>query len=102
MRKGDVPVPYIIALILGIIVVGLLAFWFFVLGGKLPGQTTEGTCNSDINRFCTTWSACAYAVTCNPAGSTAAADWQSYSPSCVSLAKESQPITIADCHKDFW
>jgi len=62
VRKGAIPVPYIIALILGIVVVGLLAYWFFILGGKIPGQASEAECRIKENQYCTAWSATGYAT----------------------------------------
>lgn len=52
MRKGAIPIEYIIAIILGIIVVGVLGYWFFVLGGRLPGQATETWCRARENQYC--------------------------------------------------
>jgi hypothetical protein len=55
MRKG-IAVPYVIALILGIIVVGVIGYWFFVLGGKGGGTGTETACQAKLVSFCTQWS----------------------------------------------
>jgi len=79
VRKGAVPVPYIIALILGIIVVGLLAYWFFILGGKIPGITTEQWCNERKFSFCTQWSECGYGTSCYPG------DWSGFASGCLEI-----------------
>jgi len=56
MRKtGSVPVPYIIALLLGIIVIALIAYWIFVLGGDFGGIIVEKGCESKKLAYCNTW-----------------------------------------------
>jgi hypothetical protein len=54
MKKG-IAIPYIIALILGIAVVALIGYWFFVLGGRIPGQATITTCQSKEVAWCGEW-----------------------------------------------
>lgn len=83
MRKGAIPVPHIIALVLGIIVVGLLAFWFFILGGRLPGETDQARCNTLIHQYCTAWSACGYDAACAPSLDETA--WNAYAPACNAI-----------------
>jgi hypothetical protein len=77
MRKG-VAVPYIIALILGIVVIGLLGYWFFVLGGQAGGTATSQGCNTKIASWCQQWSIdgfkdpnCPTIQFCNPSDSAA-------------------------------
>ena len=70
MKKG-VAVPYIIALVLGIVVVGLIGYWFFVLGGRLPGQATEVWCNSKESQWCTSHSA--------------STTWDDFAPGCSDI-----------------
>ena len=48
------PVPYIIALILGVIVVAVLAYWFISSGGKGSNIGTEAECNARKVEFCAT------------------------------------------------
>jgi len=54
MKKG-IAIPYIIALILGIAVVALIGYWFFVLGGRIPGQATLTSCQSKEVAWCGEW-----------------------------------------------
>lgn len=54
MRKG-IAVQYIIALILGVAVLGLIGYWFFVLGGRIPGEATTTWCQTRENRWCSVW-----------------------------------------------
>ncbi len=51
MRKG-VAVPYIIAILLGVAVIGLVGYWFFLTGGKLGTTSSEANCQSDLLTFC--------------------------------------------------
>lgn len=65
MRKG-IAVPYIIALILGIVVVALLGYWFFVLGGTFTGKASLTECQTKLSQYCAELSAAGY-----PSGYTA-------------------------------
>lgn len=46
------PVPYIIALILGVIVVAVLAYWFISSGGKGAAIGKEAECTARKVEFC--------------------------------------------------
>ncbi len=63
MKKGAVPVPYIIALLLGIAVVAVLGYWFFVLGGQIGGEATLQNCKSKATIYCNSWQTNNYAKT---------------------------------------
>jgi hypothetical protein len=63
MKKGAVPVPYIIALLLGIAVVAVLGYWFFVLGGQVGGEVTLQNCKSKATIYCNSWQTNGYAKT---------------------------------------
>ena len=54
-EKGAVPIPYIVALLLGIAVVAILGYWFFVLGGQWGGEVTAETCKTRALTYCTSW-----------------------------------------------
>ena len=66
--KGALPVPYIVALILGIVVVALLGYWFFVIYGGGGGEATLTFCRGKELAYCTAWSSCGY-QNCAPEGS---------------------------------
>lgn len=51
--KAAMPVPYIIALIIGVIVVALLAYWFISSGGKGIAIGPDAECNARKIEFCT-------------------------------------------------
>ncbi len=59
-NKGAVPIPYIIALLLGIAVVAILGYWFFVLGGQWGGEVTSETCRTRALTYCTGWQLVGY------------------------------------------
>ena len=52
---GAVPVPYIIALVLAIIVIGLIAYWLFFSGGEFGGIITEKGCEAKKLAYCSEW-----------------------------------------------
>jgi hypothetical protein len=54
-KMGDVPLPYIIALVLGIIVIVLIAYWLFVEGGLFGGTITEKGCEAKKLAYCSDW-----------------------------------------------
>ncbi len=60
MRKADVPVPYIIAIIIGIAVIALLGYWFFMTGGGFLTEVSEQGCRTLKSRFCSAWAVYAY------------------------------------------
>lgn len=49
-----VAVPYVIALILGVAVIGLVGFWFASSGGKFSGQSSKTICNNKFLQWCIT------------------------------------------------
>ncbi len=67
-EKGAVPVSYIIALLLGIAVIGITGYWFFFLGGEWGGEVTLSTCRSRAYTYCANWQAVGYsnAEDCEP------------------------------------
>jgi len=49
-----VAVPYIIALILGVAVIGLVGYWFATSGGKFGGQSAKTICDNKFLQWCIT------------------------------------------------
>ncbi len=96
--KGAVPIPYIIAIILGIIVVSAVGYWFIYLGHGFWGEVTVQSCNSKKQMYCNIWAAAGY-----PSGEDAirdnscvddegnvatwgtAEDWACYAPGCAEI-----------------
>lgn len=103
MKKGSVPVPYIIALLLGIAVIAILAYWFFFSGGKFGGAVSEAACRAKLLKYCTEWKAAGYitpcptctikqfSTTCPASPST---DY--YAPECCSYFPS---VSVEDCNK---
>ena len=60
MSKGALPVPHIIAILLGIIVVALLGYWFYTTGGSFSGAASETACRGKLLQYCTFWSGNGY------------------------------------------
>ena len=53
MSQKGVAVPYIIAIVLGIVVIGLIGYWLFILGGGLGTKTIQTECNGKLLSWCT-------------------------------------------------
>lgn len=85
-RKG-VAVRYIIALILGIAAVGLLGYWFFVLGGKLGGEAVTTECRAKQVSYCQAWKALNYGDV-----KPIEPDWGTCTPVSTSDASECQTL----------
>ncbi len=52
-----VAIPYVIALILGIMVVGILAYWLINQAGKTTAQGASAECQGKIFSYCLAWDA---------------------------------------------
>lgn len=59
-RKGEMPIPYIIALILGVIVLGLLAYWLYTGGLGFDSTVRESTCRTKVGFYCNSWKTNSY------------------------------------------
>lgn len=53
--KGDVPVAYIIALLLGIAVLALLGYWFYTVYMRGSGKLSQDECNIRFQQNCESW-----------------------------------------------
>lgn len=60
MSKGEVPIAYIIALILGIAVVALLGYWFFVMQAGGSASMNLEQCRAKAYEYCSTWASNGY------------------------------------------
>jgi hypothetical protein len=61
MAKGALPVPYIVALIIAIIVIAVLIYWFFIISGKPWEEFRKDQCTARAVAYCTTWAPTGYA-----------------------------------------
>ncbi len=54
-KKGAIPIPYIIALILGIVVLAIVAYWLFFSSGQFGGTISEASCRAKKMAYCNAW-----------------------------------------------
>jgi hypothetical protein len=52
MNKGAVPIPYIIALVLAIIVIALVVYWLFFSSGDFGDIISEKGCEAKKMAYC--------------------------------------------------
>ena len=58
--KGELPVPYIVAIVIAIIVIALLVIFFFLYFNKSQTQANETVCIGKEINYCTQWAATGY------------------------------------------
>ena len=51
-KKGAIPVPYIVAILLGVVVIALIGLWFFTTTGTGSGVASEAACNAKKVAYC--------------------------------------------------
>ena|SRR3989304_10146677 len=85
--KGALPVPYIVAIIIAIIVIALLIYWFFVLRNQGIDVATLAVCQGRAITFCSQVASCGYEESCAPKDSDGnpVTDFYIYAPDCESL-----------------
>ncbi|MCD6402858.1 MAG: hypothetical protein J7K98_00840 [Candidatus Aenigmarchaeota archaeon] len=73
MSKGQMPIPYLIAIIIGIIVIAVLVYMFVTKTGIFSGFTGEQECKAKAQAYCMEWSLhgwtedrCGEGETCGP------------------------------------
>jgi hypothetical protein len=54
-KKGEIPIPYIVALIFAVIVLALLAYWLFFSGGEFDKMLKEKMCETKKGAHCSEW-----------------------------------------------
>ena len=94
MRKG-VAIPYIIAVLLGIAVIGIIGYWFFVLGGNLGTNVTTSSCQTKLTVYCTAWVAEGYAGN-NPR---TLGKWDNWAKGCTTIGVPETEPDIDICQK---
>lgn len=52
MQTKGVAIPYIIAIIFGVVVLAIIGYWFFVMGGKFGMTTTSTECSTMKVSYC--------------------------------------------------
>jgi len=96
-RKGEIPIAYIIALVLGVIVLGLLAWWIFSGGQTWTSVASESVCRSKLSFYCNSWKINTYDTAKRPNGVT------DFSAVCGSITSENKNTYYApDCCTYDW
>lgn len=54
-EKGAVPIPYIIALVLGVVVIALVSYWLFMSGGEFGKAVERSSCQGKKMTYCSAW-----------------------------------------------
>jgi len=80
--KGALPVPYIVAIIIAILVIAVLVYWFFVLSNEGTTTSSETICRGKEIAYCTQWSATGY----NPDSQPGKKDFSLWASDCVSYS----------------
>jgi len=53
--KGALPVPHIIAIIVGLAIIGLLGYWLFILASNIPKEWDSQKCMQEAYKACQNW-----------------------------------------------
>ena len=94
-RKGEIPIAYIIALVLGVIVLGLLSWWLFSGGLGWNRVAEESVCRSKLGFYCQSWRINSYDITKKPNG-------QKFSDPCDTVNKDKLQYYAPDCCTYYW
>lgn len=78
MNKA-VAVPYIIAVILGIVVVAVIGFWFYLSAGQIGGTTSKAFCDGKRTQYCLDWTIRGLETGKEPG------TWDNYAPGCTNI-----------------
>jgi len=54
-KKGALPVPYIVAMILAVIVIAIVVYWLFFSAGEGGNAITDATCVAKKMKYCNEW-----------------------------------------------
>jgi hypothetical protein len=90
MPKGEIPVPYIVALILALIVIAIIAYMFFTRTGPFSNAADASVCKSKEHQYCFEWGvkSSSYQEDKRPKS------WDEYAPGCSQIGITG---SAADC-----
>ncbi len=54
-KKGAIPIPYIVALVLAVILLSILAYWVFSSSGEFNKNMSEQSCRAKKLAYCSAW-----------------------------------------------
>lgn len=102
IRKGELPVPYIVALVIAAVVIIFLMYWFWTQGNTGINQATEVFCQGKLRTYCAQWATCGYQNSCQPKDKTGnGALFYTLDPDCKTFAGQPSglPATVGptDC-----
>jgi hypothetical protein len=72
--KGELPVPYIVAIVIAIIVIALLVVFFLLYYNQSTNVSSETICRTKEVSYCTQWAMTGYDTDKQP-GSKAFSEW---------------------------
>ncbi|RLI73191.1 hypothetical protein DRP04_16100 [Archaeoglobales archaeon] len=99
MSKGAMPVPYIIAIVIGIIVIGVLAYMFVTKTGIFSGFTSEQECKAKLKVWCTQWQLSGFDPLWPHDNPFASGQDNDFAPECRSFSWARNP-SRDDCEKE--
>jgi len=79
MSKGAIPVPYLIAIIFAVVIIGFIGYYFYTELAIFGGKLSESQCLTKRITFCT--ECLSGAVSCD--------SWNIEVPKCVGILKDS-------------
>lgn len=96
--KGALPVPYIVALVIAIIVIAVLVYWFVVLRGQGTSAVTLALCQGKLVNYCSQWSRCNYETSCQPSSKGNPVSFYEFASECSQFAGQPDglPASITD------
>lgn len=65
-----VAIPYVIALVLGVIIIGVIGYWFVSQGGKTVGVGSKAECDAKQSQYCQVWRNNKFELDAYPSGFT--------------------------------
>ena len=89
-RRGAIPIPYIIAIIFGVVVLALVTYWLFFTESEFGNIVKEKICEGKMNRYCSDWRFSGV----KPTHADSAITSYEFSASCTTIA-QADPTTTA-------
>ena len=80
MAKGELPVPYIVAIIIALVVIAILGYMFFTHTGLFEGSSADTACQTKLVQYCLAWRSSDPTFEANEY-----TDWDTYAPGCEEM-----------------
>jgi hypothetical protein len=62
MKKGEIPIPHIVALLLAVVVIALVGYWLFITYGPANPEGHKAACRSAAVTYCSSWNQVGFAI----------------------------------------